>query len=308
MKFLILALFLGAVLARGLPQNSDALDFATGLLSGIRESGDPNKLSKCVKDIQITFNQLKAALVLLGKMSNIQAFVMGLEMFVNATREFFTSIKPCAKDFAVVAELARAVAKAEPRKIAVKVIGNPAPFLRDILNASDFFRVADYKNAGKAVGDLLRLLFLARVESSAQDQITAQEFVKGFLVGIGERRKAAGLDACLKDLTDIFNATKVALDYLRYFSLSNVDTGFGYLFYSVQELMAMVKPCAAGYRRIARLTAVVMEPNVTDIVYRVPLHNAEYLHDVRSALGCFVQGRGHCSGKAVGDMINMMFF
>ncbi len=143
--------------------SNNAVEFLKGFLEGIGQGGDINKLLQCLKDLEDVFKKLKEALEHLKKMK-LPDIIQGLTILFEAVREFMSMLKPCSEGFDVIKKLIAAIAHPDIRKIAMHILMHPTQFLHDITGAIGCFGKGDYHCAGKDIGDLLKLMFLSRVE------------------------------------------------------------------------------------------------------------------------------------------------
>lgn len=309
MKVLLVILLLTAVLAKCPCKHDDsdaavgtpAIDFVKGFLEGIGEKGDINKLLQCLKDLESIFEEIKEALEHLKHM-NIQEIIKGVTLLIDAVHKFIAMIKPCTDGFEVIKKLIAAMAHPDIKKIAMHIMMHPAEFIHDITEAIGCFTAKDYHCIGKDIGDMLRLMFLTRQVGNE-----AVDFLKGFLEGLGEQGDINKLLQCLKDLESIFAKFKEALEHLKKMKIDEIIKGLTILFEAVTELMSMLKPCAEGFNVLKRLIEAISHPDIKRIAMKIIMHPAEFIHDITSAISCFGSKDYHCAGKAIGDMLRIMF-
>lgn len=138
---------------------SNAVDFMKGFIEGIGEKGDIEKLLKCLKDLESIFNKIKEALNEL-KHINLQNLIKGLTMLFSAVRELMEMIKPCSEGFETIKKLIQAIAHPDIKKIAMKILMHSGQFIGHVTEAIKCFGTQNYHCAGKAVGSLLKIIFL----------------------------------------------------------------------------------------------------------------------------------------------------
>lgn len=74
-----------------------------------------------------------------------------------------------------------------------------------------------------------------------------EDFLVGFLKGIGESKSINDLKRCIKSGERIFNEIIQAIKLIKTLNLSKVIQGVALLVKAVNELLAMIKPCMNGY-------------------------------------------------------------
>lgn len=295
MRILLAVLLVAAV---------NATDFMVGLLKGIGESGNSTDLNKCVKNLTKPLHDIHAALEIMKKVS-AQTLAKGLPMLFRAINHIFVTIKACTEGFETLQKLISAMVHPDIRKIVSKIVANPKQFQHDVTSALTAFNSGKYSAAGKAVGDMLKLVFLSSSEMLGSD---ATDFLKGFVEGIGETGDVEKLAKCLKDLQSIFEKIKSALSVLKHINLENLVKGLTTLFEAINSLFTMLKPCADGFEKINKLIKALAKPKIRKIAMEIAMHPTQFLQDVNSAVTCFNNKDYHCSGKSIGDMFKIMFF
>ncbi len=283
---------------------SEALDFMTGLLQGIGETGDVNNLEKCMKDLKDAFDQIKAALAELKKI-NIMSLISALPKLFRAVKTIMNVIQPCSEGLNTLKRLISAIARPDIRKIATRILSHSGEFLQYVQSAISGFQSKDFKTAGKGVGSMLKLMLLDGMEDSLESSAT--DFLKGFVQGIGETGEVENLLKCMKDAESIFAQIKEALETLKHINLQNLIKGLTTLFIAVRELMAMLKPCSEGFNMIKKLIQAVAHPNLTKIATKILMHSGAFLKNVNNAITGFSSKDYTTAGKGVGGILKIIF-
>lgn len=280
-----------------------AVDFITGFLKGIGEEKSIENLLKCIEDLEKIWKNILEALEHLKKMT-FQEIVKGLTMLFAAVKELMNMITPCTEGYEKLKKLIYEIAHPDIMKIAMRIMMHPAEFIADITKAINCFKSLDYKCAGEAVGDLLRIMFLTR---QALRENEALEFIKGFLKGIGEEKGVENLVKCIKELEAIFKEILEALEHLKKMTFSEIVKGLTMLFNAVKKFMAMISPCTEGYEKLKKLIYEIAHPDIMKIAMRIMMHPAEFIADITKAISCFGSLDYNCAGQAVGDLLRIMF-
>jgi cellobiose-specific phosphotransferase system component IIA len=137
----------------------DPVAFIKGLLEGLNEKGDINNLLKCVKDLESIVNKIMEALEYIKK-KDFANIIKGITMLIEAVTHLMQVLTPCAEGFEQIKKLINAISHVDIMKLVFKIIGNPGPYISDVMNCIDNFKKQDFHGAGKNLGDLLFRLFL----------------------------------------------------------------------------------------------------------------------------------------------------
>jgi len=137
----------------------DPVEFIKGLLEGLNEKGDVNNLLKCVKDLERIVSKIMQSLEYIKKGDFVNV-IKGITMLLEAVTELMQSLKPCAEGFDQIKKLIDAISHVDIVKLVFKILGNPGPYIADVVNCIDCFNKNDWHGAGKNLGDLLCRLFL----------------------------------------------------------------------------------------------------------------------------------------------------
>lgn len=280
---------------------SSATDFIKGLLEGIGEKGDINKLLECIKDMEGIFKKIIEALQHIKNMK-LEEIIKGVTMLIEAIRELMTMLKPCSEGFEQLKKLINAIAHPDIKKIAMRILMHPGEVIKDITQAIACFGKKDYHCAGQAVGKLLHVLFLSRTAANP-----AVDFVKGLLEGIGEKGDINKLLACIKDLEAIFKKILEALQHIKNMKLEEIIKGVTMLIEAVKQLMDMLKPCSEGFEQLKKLINAIAHPDIKKIAMRILMHPGEVIKEITQAVSCFGKKDYHCAGLAVGKLLHILF-
>ena len=258
-------------LMEGLNQN--ALDFLKGFLEGIGESGDIEKLKECIKEFEQIFKKIEEALHHLKKMK-LDDIKKGLKLLFEAVHELLKYLQPCMKGFLKLEKLVLAIAHANLFSIAMHIFMHPKQFIQDIIKAIECFAKKDLHCAGKAVGGLLKVMFLSLMQPAESDAV---EFLKGFLEGIKAEEELVHLMDCLKNLDEIFERMREALHLLKKMTLHDVISGILKLIAAMKDFMDMLKPCVQDCPIMKKLIQAIKNAHLHKMA-------ASFLHMLRNLL------------------------
>jgi hypothetical protein len=135
------------------------VEFLKGFLEGINEKGDINKLLKCVKGGEEIINKIIDAVKLI-KTLHPANILKGIKELIAAIKLMHDMLQPCLEGFAQLKKIFDAVAHAKIQDVIKKIIAHPDQFIAKIVIIIKCGTSKDYNCAGKALGELLVLLFL----------------------------------------------------------------------------------------------------------------------------------------------------
>ena len=134
-----------------------------------------------------------------------------------------------------------------------------------------------------------------------------EDFLKGFLEGLGVKEDIQKLLECLKGAEHVLEKIKEALEHLKHININELKKGLGLLFSALKEFLNVLKPCAATNSIIHKLINAITSVNIMKIVYHIITHPTAFVHDVESSIVCFAKGDLHCAGKGIGDLLRILF-
>ena len=156
---LLYQLFLGVIL--------DAEDgfqlFVKGLLVGIKETTDPEKLMNCVQAGEQILNAILIALKLILTMDPAKV-LYGVRILFEALITFFYMIKPCIEDYEQLKKLLSAINIFNIPKVVARILAHPLDFISHIKDVLEAMAKQEFFKAGKSFGELLYTLLLALMQ------------------------------------------------------------------------------------------------------------------------------------------------
>eukprot|EP00826_Nyctotherus_ovalis_P052818 TRINITY_DN676_c0_g1_i10.p1 TRINITY_DN676_c0_g1~~TRINITY_DN676_c0_g1_i10.p1 ORF type:complete len:307 (-),score=90.87 TRINITY_DN676_c0_g1_i10:140-1060(-) len=143
----------------GKPEDDVGLKFITGFLKGIGETEPATELMKCLKDLQGSIKKIKDGLEEMKK-GDFVSIMKGFRMVLEGVREILDKGSHCFEKYKVVKRLVEQMGKLELEKMFRKLMNNLGRFVLDVDFAINSFINKDYESAGKAIGDIMKFLFL----------------------------------------------------------------------------------------------------------------------------------------------------
>ena len=301
MKVVVSFLFLLAVIHAD--PLKDAQDFLQGFLAGIEARYDYDDLSKCLKDLTEVFKDMKDGLTHLKTMK-LSELNLGVKILLEATEDFIEILQPCWSKSKKLQQLYKEIRSANIMKLAAEILAHPAQYLQDFIKALTCFDKLDYQCAGRAVGDILRVLLL---QSRASESSSILEFLKGLLEGIDAPEEFEKVMKCIKSTEEILKKIIDAFAFLKKMKLNDIIKGLMLLFEAVKELFSMLKPCLEGVEKINKLIKAIISANITKIAYYIITHAAEFFFKITNGVACIEKKDYYCIGKVVGDILKLLF-
>jgi len=282
--------------------NLDPIEFIKGLLEGLNEKGDINELLKCVKDIEHIVLKIMEAIEYIKKMDPLN-LIKGITMLLEAVTELMNSLAPCASGFEQIKKLIDAISHLDIMKLVFKILGNPSPFIADVMDAIDAFNAGDSHRAGRDIGDLLYKMFL----EAMMDKLDPIDFIKGFLEGLNEKGDINELLKCVKNFEHIITKIIEAIGYIQHMDPMNLIKGITMLLEAVTELMNSLAPCASGFEQIKKLIDAIAHIDIMKLVFKILANPGAFIADITDAIAAFNSQDFHRAGKDIGDLLFKMF-
>jgi len=280
------------------------IEFIKGLLIGIGEQGNMDPLIKCIKDAEHIFKKILEALEHIKK-KKFNEVIKGITILISAVQELMQMLEPCSKGFNQLKKLINALKHPDIKKIAMRVLMHLSEIIADVMTAIGCFKSGDSKCAGKAVGEILKFIFIAR--SDELEANNALEFMKGFLAGIGESGNINNLEKCIKNMDSIFHKIISAINHIKKKKLGDIIKGITELISAIKQLMSVLKPCMAGFNTLKKLLSAITHPNIKKIALRILMHPSKFMHAVSEAISGFSGHNYNKAGHGIGTLLKLMF-
>lgn len=154
---------------------------------------------------------------------------------------------------------------------------------------------------------LLVFLIIAAVsanEFTVTDGPTAEDFIKGFLKGIGDKKSPDDMIKCLHKVEEIVTKIHEALELIFTFNIQNIIKGVTQLLPAIRELDDAIKPCAQGYETLEKLFNAIINADFNKIIFQKSIIFMGY---IGNAISCFKDGKYECVGKNLGTVLKEIF-
>jgi DNA-binding transcriptional regulator GbsR (MarR family) len=281
-----------------------AQDFLKGFLEGLRVKEDIEKMMKCIKSFEHLIQKLTEAFKYLTKI-NLGDLMKGLKILFDAITQFLREIKPCAESSSIINKLIHLISNAHLMKIALKIITHPVEFIRDVESCIRCLTQKNFFCVGKSLGDILWIIFLSRTEEEVGDP--AHDFLRGFLDGLQVGEDIQKMLKCVKNVETLLGRLQQAFEHLKTLKLEEIKKGLTILFGAVKEFLMQIKPCADSASVINKLIHLISNANIAKIALQILTHPIEFARAVQSGITCIMNRNFYCIGKAVGDILRIIF-
>lgn len=305
--FLILLLAATALcMPRDVMSEEDSLpfgDFVKGFLEGIKENTDPEKLMKCINEGEEILKKIVEALKLIKTMIPTRV-IEGVKMLIEALRQLFNMLKPCTEGYEQLKKLIQALDHVSIPAIVKRILAHPGEFAKHITEVIEGIIKKDHYLAGKAFGEILYMIFLAKAQLSDTPFV---EFVKGFLEGIKEKTDPEKLMKCLHEGEAIIKKIVDALKLIKTMIPTKVLEGVKLLIEALRELFNMLKPCTEGYEQLKKLVQALDHISIPSIVKHILAHPGEFAKYITEVIEGIIKKNHNEAGKAFGQILYMIF-
>eukprot|EP01022_Parablepharisma_sp_SALTPOND_P018570 TRINITY_DN304_c0_g1_i8.p3 TRINITY_DN304_c0_g1~~TRINITY_DN304_c0_g1_i8.p3 ORF type:complete len:467 (-),score=106.78 TRINITY_DN304_c0_g1_i8:39-1439(-) len=283
--------------------DSDFVAFMKGFLEGINEHGDINKLMKCIRSGEQIMNKIKTALEYIAK-KDIGSIITGVTMLIDAVRQLLDVMTPCMEGFNQLKRLVNAISHADIKKIAMKILLHLTEFISEVVSAIGCFQSGDFHCAGKNVGTILRKLFLDR---ALEQENPAIDFIKGFLIGIHEKKSVDDLLKCVKNMDEIFAKIRTALEYIMKLTFNDVVKGLQILMDAMKDFEKMLEPCLEGFNQLKKLMEAIKNWDLIKLAWKIIRNAGAFIHDINDCIESLKNQKFLEAGKDVGDILYRLF-
>eukprot|EP01022_Parablepharisma_sp_SALTPOND_P014113 TRINITY_DN1899_c0_g1_i1.p2 TRINITY_DN1899_c0_g1~~TRINITY_DN1899_c0_g1_i1.p2 ORF type:complete len:523 (-),score=82.97 TRINITY_DN1899_c0_g1_i1:4803-6371(-) len=284
------------------PTADKLVELVRGLLAGINEKGDINKLMSCIKGGEDIFAKIKSALEHFKK-KDIKHLTKGLEILFDAMRELLNMLKPCMDGFNQLKRLLNALANPNIKKIALRILTHPGEFFVDAAKALTCFLSGNFYCVGKSIGDMLRFIFLSR-ETSFEP---LKDFLKGFLEGIHETKPINDLMKCMDVAERLMEKIKAALELIHKLTIDSMLEGLSMLFEALFELEEMLRPCLEEYGQFKKLMDAMGNANIGKVITKILMNPIQFMVDVMECIKSFEHKKFSPAGKHLGNILYKLF-
>ena len=142
----------------------DYIKMVKGMLEGMNVKHDMDKIVKCMDHVPDIVHLIMAAIEKIKhidfKHIDIKLLVELIVQIVGAVREIIQSILPCADTSEEFKKLIEKFSNLDFNKIIQNVMGNIFLIIADLGKIQEAVNKAQYEDLGKAMGDILFLVFL----------------------------------------------------------------------------------------------------------------------------------------------------
>jgi len=141
-----------------------------------------------------------------------------------------------------------------------------------------------------------------------ETQYSFEQFVKGFVAGIGENQDPNKLNNCLKGGESIMMRIREAFLMMKTINLQNAAKGLKALFEAHMSIFQQLTPCMADFKIMQNMFTLLKRANIRFVVMKIMKHPAPFLVYIRTAIECFHKKDSFCVGKSTGGFMSLLLF
>ena len=138
------------------------IDFVKGFFIGIGETGDVNKIIECLKGSEEIMDKIMEAIECIMKM-DVQNIMKGIMLMMDAIREFYAKIEPCAQGFLQWEKLYWEIINNTPVKVMMRILAHREAIMNDMIDYMKAFSNGQFERAGKDFGQIMFLIYLVKL-------------------------------------------------------------------------------------------------------------------------------------------------
>ena len=289
-------------------QSDPIIDFVKGFLEGLNEKGDFKKLLDCIENMEPIILKMIQALQKIMTF-NIMDVIEGVKLLIEAVTEFISVLKPCSEGLVQLEKLFDAIISTGIMKIVTKIISNPAPYLKDIMDCIEAFTKGNMHQCGKDLGDIMYRLYLTDLRVGNISSFV--EFVEGFIEGIDQKHNFNNITECIKRAPEIWTDIVNAIELLKHIDWKNLDKLIEALlkiFDALKTILAAIKPCSKVPAEIEILIKKIMEIDFSKLIQKFQQYMFQIVSDLMAVFSDFQKGNYKDAGKQLGDILYLLVF
>jgi len=283
-------------------------DFIKGFLDGINEKGDINKILECLKEVEPIINEIIKALELISRF-NIKDLIEGVKLLVKAVIELIHGLKPCTEGFQQLKKLLDALMHADIMKIITKIMSNPGPFLKDIMDCIENFKNGNYHDCGFDLGDILFRLFLNGAAKGGFPEFI--KFVEGFFNGTGNGKDFNDIEDCLEKAPYIWEDIQEAIRNLQHIDWKRPEElvkALINIFNAFVKILEAVKPCSLVPDELRKMIEKIGSIDLQKLLNKIMLYSFQIISDLVLAIKQLEEKDFFSSGKSFGQILYLLVF
>ena len=240
---------------------------------------------------------------------NIMDVIEGVKLLIEAVTEFISVLKPCSEGLVQLEKLFDAIISTGIMKIVTKIISNPAPYLKDIMDCIEAFTKGNMHQCGKDLGDIMYRLYLTDLRVGNISSFV--EFVEGFIEGIDQKHNFNNITECIKRAPEIWTDIVNAIELLKHIDWKNLDKLIEALlkiFDALKTILAAIKPCSKVPAEIEILIKKIMEIDFSKLIQKFQQYMFQIVSDLMAVFSDFQKGNYKDAGKQLGDILYLLVF
>lgn len=310
MKGLFVFLLVVASSAYQFGDGPTAEDFVKGFLEGIGEIKSFEDIKKCIKDAEVVIDKIHQAVQLIMNFT-FEDIVKGFTQLVTAVKEFFNVIETCKTGYDILDKLITAIYEADFSIVMQKFMANLFTYIGHLTQIANCFAAETYECAGKAIGQILKGLFLPKALESELMRLPesdAMDFLQGFIGGLGGHFDINQFKNCGKDFKIVFDTIKKAFEAFKTMDFGKVVEGVKDLIKAVKQLVEDLKICAKDVEIVKKLIKALQNIDINKIAKKIFADIFSVVMIVTETIPCFGKKNFKCIGKGFGSIVKIALF
>eukprot|EP00826_Nyctotherus_ovalis_P058712 TRINITY_DN8095_c0_g2_i1.p1 TRINITY_DN8095_c0_g2~~TRINITY_DN8095_c0_g2_i1.p1 ORF type:complete len:189 (+),score=62.05 TRINITY_DN8095_c0_g2_i1:104-670(+) len=145
-----------------------------------------------------------------------------------------------------------------------------------------------------------------RVALLSQKIQSQQDFIIGLIEGLGLTEDVENIKKCLKDIAPLLEKVKEALYLIIHLNIGDMQKGLVQLIEAVDQILALVKPCAKETKVIIKLIALLKSLDVMVVISRIMGNVPRFMVAINDAIRGYISGDMYLAGKAIGKVLGII--
>lgn len=154
---------------------------------------------------------------------------------------------------------------------------------------------------------IVLLAVLACATEEIMEPTPPEEFIRGFLEAIKEKKTVEDLKKCMTNMDPIFEKVRKALELFLKLTFPDILEGLKILKQAFDELKKMLDPCLKDFPQFQKLLKAIKEASLVNIAYKILWNAKTFIKDIQDAIEAFKKLDLYKAGKCIGDILEKVF-
>lgn len=172
------------------------------------------------------------------------------------------------------------------------------------IGASAIIQSTELMNEKTDIGTLTNCLLIQNDNSEP-----LVDFIKGLLLGLGERKEIDSLIPCIAMGEEIIKKLIEALILVRKNpNPEGLLKGLQDFINAMKDLIKMLEPCIEGFEKLTMLMQALAVASPGQMLLKIIIHRNEFTKNILQAIESYSKRNFEQCGKAVGELCKIFFF